>query len=224
MTTLFALNETDWTPECIAVIRKWLLDIDHLMLTIFYDGDTLTACLAFPLAPIYDLTYFLRDPNHIFTVDGFHDEITFGRLHEDIDGTMLSVLSEMYAPIFFGSKEMSRSVKGHFCEALNAFLAYLTGLHFKMSGITVLYIPTEALVIDAETAVEDTDLIKRLETLAVNWIGSIRQCLNDKEQLVPHELMCPPDHFDFFTYRCEYFILNTFKIFDFLNQISHTHR
>lgn len=205
MTSLFALKETDWTTECIAVIRQWLLDTDHLMLTIFFDGDTLTACLAFPLAPIYDLTYFLRDPNHIFTVDGFHDEITFGSLHEDIDGSMLSALNEMYAPIFFGSSELSRSVKGQFCEALNAFLAYLTGLHYKMSGITVLYIPTEALAIDVETAVTDTDMIKRLESLAGNWIGSIRQCQNDKEQLVPHELMCPPDHFDFFTYRCKYF-------------------
>lgn len=223
MTTLFALNEADWTPDCIAVIRKWLLDTDHLMLTIFYDGDKLTACLAFPLAPIFDLSYFLRDPNHIFTVDGFHDEITFGRLNEDIDGTMLSVLSEMYAPIFFGSNEMSKSVKGQFCGALNAFLSYLTGLHFKMSGITVLYIPTEALIVDVENAVEDSDLIKRLEALAVNWIGSIRQCLNDKELLVPHELMCPPDHYDFFTYRCEYFHLKRISNNRFSN-LNFTHR
>lgn len=204
MTTLFALRENDWSATTLNVIKSWFLNPDALMLVIFYDGDELSACLAIPLAPIFDMSYFLRQPNQIFAVDTFHDEVAFGTVREDIDGTMLSVLSAVYGPIFFGSTNLSDTVKGNFCGSLNTFLAYLTGLHFKMSGITMLYIPSEALMMTEDEAVLDRDLVKRLETIAVHWIGTIRQCLGDKEQLVPHELMCPPDHYDFFAYRCKF--------------------
>lgn len=204
MTTLFALKENDWTDATTGVIESWFRNPETLMLVIFYDGDVLTACLAIPLAPIFDMSYFLRQPNQIFDVDTFHDVVRFGTIREDIDGTLLNVLSSVYGPIFFGSTNLSDMVKGNFCTALNSFLAYLTGLHFKMSGITMLYIPTEALMVDEQDAMNDRDLVKRLETMAVHWIGTIRQCLGDKEQLVPHELMCPPDHYDFYSYRCKF--------------------
>lgn len=204
MTNIFALDEADWTNECREMIKNWFLNTSELMLTIFYDGDCLTACLAFPLAPVFDLTYYLREPNQIFTLDGFHDEVIFETLHEDVDGSILNVLHKVYAPIFFAATDLNSNVKGQLCSALNSYLAYLTALHHKMSGITVLYIPSEGLIVPIEQAAGDRDLVKRLETIAVHWIGSIRTCLGDKEQLVPYELMCPPDHFDFYTYRCKY--------------------
>lgn len=203
-TTLFALSHSDWSDETDDTIRRWLLTASELMLTIFYDGDILSACLAFPLAPVFDITYFLREPGEIFEVDTLPDRIIFGNIHEDIEGTLLTTMDKVFSPIFFSSKNLSANVKGQFCGALNGFLTYLTGLHYKMSGITVLYIPTEGLrVADARDAAADRDLVKRLEVIAVNWIGSIRTCLGDKEQLVPYEQMCPPDHYDFYTYRCE---------------------
>lgn len=204
MTTLFALNEADWNDSNVAVIKEWLLNVEHLLLTIFYDGDTLTACLSFPLAPAYDLSYFLRDPNHVFTVERFHDDINFGTLHEDIEGSMLTILETVYAPHFFRSNNLGENVKGRFYSALHSFLAFLTGLHYKMGGITVLYIPSEAFGMDVEVAAHDRDLVKRLEAVAVYWMGQIRECLSDKELLVPYNLMCPPDEFDFWTYRREY--------------------
>ena len=201
MTTLFALNNNDWTDAATAIITSWLENVNNLMLTIFYDGDELTACLAFPLAPVYDLTYFVRDVNQTFTVDNFHDTVNFGTIHEDIDGSLLRILTTLYAPMFFSMKNLSENVKGKFFAALNNFLTYLAGLHYKMSGLTVLYIPSEGLMVKQTSAVRDRELVKRLETIAVHWIASIRTCLSDKEQLVPHTLMCPPDQFDFFAYR-----------------------
>lgn len=203
-TTLFALNHRDWSDETDEVIRRWLMSTDELMLTIFYDGDILSACLAFPLAPVFDITYFMREPGEIFEVDTIPDRIIFGNIHEDIEGTLLTTLDKVFSPIFFSSTNLSENVKGQFCGALNNFLAYLTGLHYKMSGITVLYIPAEGLRVGVREAAADRDLVKRLEVIAVYWIGSIRACLGDKEQLVPYEQMCPPDHYDFYTYRCEY--------------------
>lgn len=207
-TTLFALKEDDWSEETDATVRQWLMTPDELMLTVFYDGDILSACLAFPLAPVFDITYFMREPGEIFEADTISDRIIFGNIHEDIEGTLLTTLDKVFSPIFFSSTSLSDNVKGQFSGAMNTFLAYLTGLHYKMSGITVLYIPAEGLRVTVREAATDRDLIKRLESIAVHWIGSIRGCLVDKEQLVPYEQMCPPDHYDFYTYRCKYNILD----------------
>lgn len=205
MTTLFALDTNDWqNSNANELIKKWLLDTNELLLTIFYDDDTLCACLEFPLAPVYDITYFLRKPNQIFTVDEFHDEIIFGTIHEDVDGSLLTILNNVYSPIFFGSINLAETVKSDLSSALNKFLTFLTELHYKMGGITILYIPTEALLYDIETAAKDFELVKRLEDVAQHWIKSIYKCLKDKTQLIPQTLLCPPDEFDFWTYRCKY--------------------
>lgn len=204
-TTLFALNEQDWSKDTDDIIRRWLRSTDELILTVFYDGDILSACLAFPLAPVFDITYFIREPGEIFEPDSIPDRIIFGNIHEDIEGTLLTIMDRVFSPIFFSTTNLSVAVKSEFCGALNNFLAYLTGLHYKMSGITVLYIPTEGLRVDVHDAAADRNLVKRLELIAVSWIKSIRTCLGDREQLVPYEQMCPPDHYDFYTYRCEFF-------------------
>lgn len=212
MTILFDLHEEDWNDNCIRIIKTWLTEVNELMLTIFYDGNILTACLSFPLSPVYDLTYFLRDPNHIFTIDGFHDEITFGTIHEDIDGTLLAVLEAVYAPIFFNYTGWSENIKSHLCSSLHTFLAYLTGLHFKLAGLTILYIPNEGHKLAPNQVAKDREMLKRLETVAVHWTSQIRLCLKDTDQLVPYELLCPPDEFDFWIYRRKFFYL-FFKIF-----------
>lgn len=204
MTCLFALQANDWTEAAIAVIRRWLCTPDEPIMTVFYDGDVLTACLDFPLAPVFDLTYFMRsEAGEVFTAETFGDRVTFGTVHEDVDGTMLGVLEKVFAPVFFSNRRLSENVRGQFSTALHSFLGYLTGLHHKLSGVTVLYMPAEALRLSVAEAVADRDLVKRLETIAVQWIGAIRSCLGDKEQLVPYELMCPPDQYDFYTYRCK---------------------
>lgn len=205
MTTLFALDNRDWkNSNAIQMIKKWILDTNELLLTIFYDDDNLCACFEFPLAPVYDITYFLRKPNQIFTVDEFHDEILFGTIQEDIDGSLLTILNNVYSPIFFSSVNLAETVISDLSLALNKFLTFLTELHYKMGGITILYIPTEALLYDdVKTAANDLELVKRLEDVAQHWIKSIHKCLKDTTQLVPKTLLCPPDEFDFWAYRCK---------------------
>jgi dynein heavy chain len=46
---------------------------------------------------------------------------------------------------------------------LHTFLGYLTDLHYKLQGLTVLYIPQEGLNLSAEEASKDKDLVRRLE-------------------------------------------------------------
>lgn len=203
MTILYAIDQNDWNSTCIDVIKNWLLNVNELMLTICYDDDALTACLGFPTKPVYDITYFLRMPNQVFTVDEFHDNVSFGTIHEDIDGTLLAILAKMYAPIFFTSKTFGQGDVGTLCSEVHSFLSYLTELHYKMCGLTVLYIPREGMDEDAEKASYNQGLIKRLEAVATSWISSIGNCLNDQEQLIPNELMCPTDEYEFWVYRCK---------------------
>lgn len=60
-------------------------------MSIYFDDDVLTATIGFPTCPVYDLTYFLREPNMIFTVQDFHDDVTFGTINTNVDGSLLKV-------------------------------------------------------------------------------------------------------------------------------------
>lgn len=46
---------------------------------------------------------------------------------------------------------------------MHTFLANLTDLHYKMQGLTVLYIPQEGLNLNVEEVSKDKELVKRLE-------------------------------------------------------------
>lgn len=46
---------------------------------------------------------------------------------------------------------------------MHTFLANLTDLHYKMQGLTVLYIPQEGLNLSVEEVSRDMELVKRLE-------------------------------------------------------------
>jgi dynein heavy chain len=46
---------------------------------------------------------------------------------------------------------------------MHTFLANLTDLHYKVQGLTVLYIPQEGLNLSVEEASKDMEFVKRLE-------------------------------------------------------------
>lgn len=46
---------------------------------------------------------------------------------------------------------------------MHTFLANLTDLHYKMQGLSVLYIPQEGLNLSVEEVNRDKELVKRLE-------------------------------------------------------------
>lgn len=101
MTTLYDVREEDWREENFDVIREFLLNPKHPLLIVFFDGDVLCCVLDIPETAFVDLTYFLREtPDYIFEVETFHDNITFGTIHEDIEGSLLRIMLYVYAPYF----------------------------------------------------------------------------------------------------------------------------
>lgn len=206
MTILYSLDHNDWSENTLNIIRIWLLKPSKPMLTVFYDSNMITACLGFPVAPILDISYFVRAPNQIFTCDSFHDYVNFGTIHNDVDGCLLRVLELAYAPVFRNHTEWDDNIKQRFCKALDKFLVYLTGMHFKMSGMTVLYVPYIVRQIPRENISYDPEFVKNLESISVFWATQIRTLLNDKTLNVPNDFVILEDEYEFWLYRCKYVI------------------
>ncbi|GBO98710.1 Dynein-1-beta heavy chain, flagellar inner arm I1 complex [Eumeta japonica] len=204
MTTLYDLQKNDWNDDVLKTIEDWIMEPKALMLTIYFRGEVLRACFDVPVAPVYDLSYFLRTPDHVFTVENFHEEVTFGTFVDSVESNMVSVLETLYAPYFFSITTWPESVKGEFCGQLHTFLAKLTDVYYKMLGLTVLYIPREGQNLSFEVASTDRELAKRLEGVVVYWTHQIKSCIEDQFSVASgNELLCPSDEFDFWTYRHE---------------------
>lgn len=209
MVFLNGIKETDWNDECDEMIQTWFLNTNHLILIVFFSPrQRLTVSLEYPTEPVLEIVYFLREPDHIFTFDNFHDDVTFGQINDDVDGTFLLLMEKLYTPIFFHKTDWSDTNRLRFLTSIHSFLSHMKSLHYKLSGLTYLYVPSEGLVNDVDKASEDLELVKRLEMIAEHWIIQLRICLSDSEQVVPYELLCPNDEYEFWIYRCKQQTLN----------------
>jgi len=80
------------------------------VLSIYFDGITLKAVLGFPTVPVQDITYFLKDATDAVNPENFNEVVTFGTTNDSIEGTMLSVVEHVYAPILFNEKSWPESI------------------------------------------------------------------------------------------------------------------
>lgn len=203
MTVLSYCNQRDWNEQSLDIIRRWLLEVGEPLLTIFYRGNTLTSLLGFPKDHVDDLSYFMRnEPNEIFTVEGFHDEIHFGTVHSDVDGCLMYLLERFYAPMFRSYKDWNDTVRSRFCASLDRLLTFLFCMNSKIGGITVLYVPFVLHQFGSEPIVCDKALFKTLESIVVYWIVQIRTVFGDCTLVVPNDLATVNDEFEFWEYRC----------------------
>lgn len=101
MTTLYDLRDEDWTEDAMKGVEDWLMEPRALILCVYFRGDKLKATPDIPLSPVYDLTYFLRQPDYVFRADTFHEEIVFGTFVDSIESNMIQMLELVYAPYFF---------------------------------------------------------------------------------------------------------------------------
>ncbi|XP_053692426.1 dynein axonemal heavy chain 2-like [Sabethes cyaneus] len=204
MIILFDYDENDFSDSVTVVVRQWLVDASNPMLFIFYDGDILSASLGFPLCPFIDLMYFMRKPEQIFNVvERFHDDIMFGMLQSDIEGTLLALVEQFYSSLFLSNTQWTENVKGKILSGYNTFATNLTELHYKLSGLTLLYIPREGNDMEVQEVVLNRSVIKRLEAVIIDWTAQIRSTMSDTEHTVPGDLICPEDEYNFWQYRYE---------------------
>lgn len=87
------------------------------------------------------------------------------------------------------------------------FLAKLTDLHYKLLGLTVIYVPREGYDLPLDVAAKNKELVKRLEGIVVYWTRQIRVVLQDQDQNTPQDLLRPIDEYEFWIYRCKTIIV-----------------
>lgn len=114
-------------------------------------------------------------------------------------------MQNIFAPMFFSNTTWPDTVKTTLCSEMHSFLAKLTEAHYKMLGLTVIYIPYEGLDVDVLTAAEDKELVKRLDGVVVHWTKQISLCLSDQDQTLDLESNGPADEIDFWVNRCNYY-------------------
>ncbi|XP_043277760.1 dynein axonemal heavy chain 2 [Venturia canescens] len=216
LTTLSGSVESAWTDKCDSDIREFFSYSDKTILSVYFRGSVLTTELKIPLMPVYELTYFVRDPSEMTTLKNFDTNVMFGTVNENVEATILKMTANLLAPKFYRTKtwsdtkftdlnheERTTCVKADFCTSLHTFLCDLTDLRYKMLGLTVIYLPLEGNDQSVEEVSADKELVKRLEGVVAHWTHQIRLALGDQDQSTPHELLCLNDEYDFWIYRYE---------------------
>ncbi|XP_062549331.1 dynein axonemal heavy chain 2-like isoform X3 [Armigeres subalbatus] len=204
MIYLFDYDSSDFNDEVSEMIKLWLIDVNYPLLFIYYDGDVLAASLTFPKCVFNDLMYFMREPDQLFNIlERFYDDLMFGTLHSDIEGSLLITLEQVYGPLMLSNTEWSENVKAHVLSAYNTFMSFLTDIHYKLSGFTLLYVPREGSDMEIQEVVLNRTTIKRLEAVVIEWTSQIRSTINDIQHSVPNDLICPSDEYNFWIYRYE---------------------
>lgn len=202
--TCYDLSEDDIGESFSENVTKWLMDVMETTLFVYFDQGYLCASAGCPTSPVTQLTYFIReDPGHVFSIDGFHDEITFGTFHENVEETILCLMNSIYAPMILKDKRWDDNVRMKLFNELHAFMAHLTDVNSKIGSMVILYVPNEGHELTVEEAVLDKALVKRYENVAIYWIAQIRLCLNDMDN-VNYDLACPADEYDFWVYKCKF--------------------
>nr|CAD7392463.1 unnamed protein product [Timema cristinae] len=109
-TTLFDLQEIDWNEDVYKVIRDFFINPTECILTIFFDEDKLSAKLGFPSKPAHDMTYFMKEPTDSITPTNFYKVINFGTIGPHVEGSILNVMENVYAPMFFNTTSWPDSI------------------------------------------------------------------------------------------------------------------
>lgn len=202
--TCYDLSEEDIGESYTESATKWLMDVLETTLFVYFDQGYLCASDGCPTNPVTQLTYFIREePGHVFSIDGFHDEISFGQFHENVEETILYLMNSIYAPRILSDTRWDDNIKMKLFNELHSFIAHLTEVNSKIGSMVILYVPNEGHEMSVEDAVLDKPLVKRYENVVINWISQIRLCLNDTDN-VHSDLACPSDEYDFWVYKCKF--------------------
>lgn len=203
--TCYDLNEEDISESFTESTTKWFMDVLETTLFVYFDQGFLSAGPTCPINPVSQLTYFIRDdPGHVFSIDKFHDEVTFGNFHENVEETILCLMNNIYAPLILSDKRWDDNVKMKLFNDLHSFMAHLTDVNSKIGSMVIVYVPNEGHDLSVEEAVLNKPLVKRYENVVIYWIAQIRLCLNDMDNFQSFELACPRDEFDFWVYKCKF--------------------
>nr|XP_034179505.1 uncharacterized protein LOC117603972 [Osmia lignaria] len=100
MTTLSGLTNAHWTYYTDVMIRQFFENPNIPMLVIYYVRNKLDVSFMFPLTPVHQLTFFVREPQEILRADNFRDRVLFGSVNDKVESYILTVVQNVLTPIF----------------------------------------------------------------------------------------------------------------------------
>ncbi|XP_076759485.1 uncharacterized protein LOC143428474 [Xylocopa sonorina] len=111
MTTLAGIRDNDWTYYTEMTIREFIMTPQIPILTIYHLYNRLNSSLSFPLIPVRELTYFVREPQEILRADTFRDRVLFGTVNDKVEYHVLSLVHNVLAPIFLKIETWPDSIR-----------------------------------------------------------------------------------------------------------------
>lgn len=201
--TLSGLKSEMWTAEHDATIIKFLKDYTHRLLIAYVDKLLgLQVALSIPPYAVEELTYMIRLENAVITPDNIELKLHFGTIKANHIESLLRMMTNVYAPLFFGNRSWPDSIKNDFSAQLHKFMANLTDTRYKMQGKTVLYVPSEGTRLSVEEAAKSKEFVQRLETAMIHWTRQIKEVLSSQDTFEAAENSGPLEEIEFWCSRC----------------------
>ncbi|XP_076394588.1 uncharacterized protein LOC105661815 isoform X2 [Megachile rotundata] len=189
------LCDPTWSEDSDKIIREYFEDPSHLVLSIFYEGNTLQAVLNIPTHAPKGFTYFLRSSWQIYTAENFLNTVLFGSINESFENCVLKFMENVYAPFALRCENYSSFLRNDLFLNLHEFIVHLTEAIYKPMGLTILYVPKERLEIFSKssrkndyfilgenqtTTISEEDerkrkMVNRLEKIIFHWIRQMRE-------------------------------------------------
>ncbi|XP_063786889.1 dynein axonemal heavy chain 2 [Pseudophryne corroboree] len=192
-----------WTPELDTALDHFVSDITQEVLSVYFDPHTgLHAEFNMPGQNVEQLVYFIRRERSSLVPENLQENLQFGCVRGPYIVALLRLMNGVYAPYIFSNTTWPESIRNNFSAHAHRFLAALTDIRYKLQGHTVLYIPIEAMNLNAEVAVKDKEMVQRLETAMVHWTRQIKEVLSAQEALEMGESSGPLEEIEFWRDRC----------------------
>ncbi|KAJ8670785.1 hypothetical protein QAD02_002044 [Eretmocerus hayati] len=131
LTTLSDLVDEDWNEQCISAIREFFENPRAACLTVYFDGDVLSAQTSFPRVPVDELTYFVRKPLQVFTSLDFKSKVLFGTVNDNVENSILNIVNNVMAPAFTRITDWPDSILSSFFVAIFIRLPIILSVHIK---------------------------------------------------------------------------------------------
>jgi len=92
--------------------------------------------------------------------------------------SLLQFMNTVFIPSIMTESSWPDNVKKEFLTQLHKFMISMTESCFQKEGYTELYIPKEDLTLGDG---QDKDLIKRLETIIIQWNRQIKEIVSNSD-------------------------------------------
>lgn len=138
MTTLRGLTDDDWTYYTDMMIRQFFENPNIPMLVVYYVRNKLDVSFMFPLNPVHELTFFIREPQEILRAESFRDRVLFGSVNDKVESHILAVVQNVLTPIFLKIETWPDSILSLFNSCLISLPRRKVGVYRGTGCVTIL--------------------------------------------------------------------------------------